>query len=147
MFKSISLSLPVYFCLFFFLSFFNCFFLYTFFLFPTHFFLFFCLFCHLFCVRHYLVSDAGAFLGRPGRPASYALGPQFLFVLVLFVLIYLTAFFFLLNLSGYFRLLLRLSFQTQINSAKASNQVRPSESNFRRRCPCFRCSCRDCCRN
>ena len=73
MFKSISLSLPVYFCLFFFLSFFNCFFLYTFFLFPTHFFLFFCLFCHLFCVRHYLLSDARAFPGRPGRPARYAL--------------------------------------------------------------------------
>ena len=31
------------------------------------------LFCHLFSVRHYLVSDARAFPGRPGRPAKYAL--------------------------------------------------------------------------
>ena len=41
--------------------------------FPTHFFLFFSLFCHLICVQHYLVSDARAFPGRPGRPAKYAL--------------------------------------------------------------------------
>ena len=59
-FKSISVSLPIYFRPFFSLSFFNFLFLYTFFPFPTPFFNFFS-FCHLFCVRHYLVSDTRAF--------------------------------------------------------------------------------------
>ena len=46
------------------------FFLTHFFPFPTLFFLFFSLV--ICCVRHYLVSDARAFPGRPGRPAKYA---------------------------------------------------------------------------
>ena len=70
MFKSISSSLTVYFCPFFSLFFFHRFFFTHFSLFPL---IFFSFFCHLFCVRHYLVSDARAFPGRPGRPARYAL--------------------------------------------------------------------------
>ncbi len=51
------------------------FFLFTFFPFPTPFF-----FSFLSSVRHYLVSDARAFPGRPGRPARYALAYTYIYV-------------------------------------------------------------------
>ena len=73
MFKNISSSLTVYFCPFFSLFFFHRFFFTHFFLFSTHFFLFFLSFVICLVSDTYLVSDARAFPGRPGRPAIYAL--------------------------------------------------------------------------
>ena len=74
MFKSISSSLTVYFCPFFSLFFFHRFFFTHFSLFPLIFFLFFLSFVICLVSDTYLVSDARAFPGRPGRPAKYALG-------------------------------------------------------------------------
>ena len=74
MFKSISSSLTVYFCPFFSLFFFHRFFFTHFSLFPLIFFLFFLSFVICLVSDTYLVSDARAFPGRPGRPARYALG-------------------------------------------------------------------------
>ena len=73
MFKSISSSLTVYFCPFFSLFFFHRFFFTHFSLFPLIFFLFFLSFVICLVSDTYLVSDARAFPGRPGRPARYAL--------------------------------------------------------------------------
>ena len=86
MFKSISSSLTVYFCPFFSLFFLHRFFFTHFSLFPLIFFLFFLSFVICLVSDTYLVSDARAFPGRPGRPAPYAL--EYMYPLCMYSLLF-----------------------------------------------------------